>query len=119
MIQDKCCMIKDEGTGIYEFHENWSKVAEKLGVSRQYVYKCRDEGVLCKGYSLHRKAVNRMYLVKTRDGSMKVCIVRVRQRCFVDMAGGDPVPFRNVEEVKDLTYHCKNERSLVDELLYV
>jgi hypothetical protein len=60
-----------------------------------------------------------MYLVKTRDGGMKVCLVRVRQRCFVDMSGGDPVPFRNVEDVRDVTRHCKNEKNIIDELLYV
>ena len=119
MIQDKCYMIRNVETGIYEFFGSWTEIAKMLGVTRQYVCRCRDQGAECKGYEINKKAVRRVYFVKSKDGNRGLCVVKVKDRVFVNVGTGERIAFRAVEEVKDLTYQCKNGKDLSKELLWI
>lgn len=117
MIQDKCCIAKNIETGVYELYENWTDLAEKLGVSRQFVYKCRDSGIECRGYTIMKKMKNRVYLVKKKEGKATLCYINTNKRCLTDIATGVVFPFRLVEDIKELTYHYMNEKSLMQEFM--
>lgn len=109
-------MIRNEEIGTYEFHENWTEVARKLGVSRQYVCKCRDEEIPCKGYILNQSEVWRVYLVVTVKGKRALCTARSGKKMFVVLGTGEEIGFRFVKSVKDITEACKNGQELVNEL---
>lgn len=117
MIQDKCCIIRNNETGLYEFYENWNEIAERLCVSRQFVYKCRDSGLECRGYAITKKMKNRVYLVKKKGGKATLCYINTKKRFLTEIATGDMFPFRLVEDIKDLTYHYMNEKSLMEEFV--
>ena len=117
MIQDKCCVIRNIETGVYEFYENWTELAKKLGVSRQFVYKCRDSGDECRGYTIMKKMKNRVYLVKKKEGRATLCYINTKKRTVTEIATGGVFPFRLVEDIKDMTYHYMNEKSLMDEFV--
>ena len=117
MIQDKCCIIRNIETGVYEFYESWTELAKKLGVSRQFVYKCRDSGVECRGYTIMEKMKNRVYLVKKKEGKATLCYINIKKRTVTEIATGRVFPFRLVEDIKDMTYHYMNEKSLMDEFI--
>ena len=117
MIQDKCCIIRNIETGVYEFYESWTELAKKLGVSREFVYKCRDSGVECRGYTIMEKMKNRVYLVKKKEGKATLCYINIKKRTVTEIATGRVFPFRLVEDIKDMTYHYMNEKSLMDEFV--
>lgn len=119
MIQDNCCMAQNIETGVYEFYESWADMAKCLGVTRQYICKCRNAGTPCKGYIIHKKSVKRIYLVRTKDNKIALCLLKSKEGYFVNTYGGDRILFREVEDLKDFTYHCKNDENLVDDLFYI
>lgn len=119
MIQDNCCMAQNIETGVYEFYESWADMAKCLGVTRQYICKCRNAGTPCKGYIIHKKSVKRIYLVRTKDNKIALCLLKSKEGYFVNAYGGDRILFREVEDLKDFTYHCKNDENLVDDLFYI
>ena len=119
MIQDNCYMAQNIETGVCEFYDNWTDMAKSLGVTRQYVCRCRDEGIPCKGYMVNKKAIKRIYLVRTKDNKIALCLLKTKERYLVNMYGGDRILFKDVEDLKDFTYHCKNGKNLVEDLYFL
>lgn len=106
MIKGEFFAMMDEATGRLEFFLGRSEVAEKMGVSRQYVQQCERDGRSCRGFKV-KGPVRRFFLVKTTDGRYRLCL-RKFNAWVVAGSETEVIPDSLMESWIDVSETCYN-----------
>lgn len=111
MVKDKCFVMEDLSSGIYEVFKSQSDAAKRIGVSRQYIGKCIKENEVCRGYKVIGEK-SRFFLVKTTEKKFEICTVHSKLRMFIMVNDNErEIPFRYVVSAVDATELCLNGKS--------
>ena len=92
------------------------ELAQYLGIARSTLSNWMNRNSIDYPLILE-KMKNRVYLVKKKEGKATLCYINTKKRTVTEIATGRAFPFRLVEDIKDMTYHYMNEKSLMDEFV--
>ena len=107
--KEKVYAIEKVGTGEKVLFDLASEAARHIGVTVQYMLKCRRANEVCKEYRIIGWT-KRFYMVGTKAGTYELCTAQAGR--FWVVGKRDWMDFEDARVVKDATELCINGESL-------
>lgn len=107
--KEKVYVIEKVGTGEKVLFDLASGAAKHMGVTVQYMLRCRRNKEVCKDYRI-KGWTKRFYMVGTKAGTFELCTAQAGR--FWVVGKRDWMEFEDARVVKDATELCINGESL-------